>query len=63
MLLGPTHEEEVTQLVAAEVRSYRQLPLRLYQSSTAACPSPPLGWGRRGRPWPSPLTCEGSAQV
>ena len=33
MLLGPTHEEEITQLVAAEVTSYRQLPLRLYQTS------------------------------
>jgi prolyl-tRNA synthetase len=29
--LGPTHEELVTDLVRAEVRSYRQLPLRLYQ--------------------------------
>ncbi|KAJ3044083.1 hypothetical protein HDV00_003187 [Rhizophlyctis rosea] len=29
--LGPTHEEEITQLVANEVSSYRQLPLRLYQ--------------------------------
>lgn len=29
--LGPTHEELITDLVRAEVRSYRQLPLRLYQ--------------------------------
>ena len=29
--LGPTHEEIITVLVAAEVNSYRQLPLRLYQ--------------------------------
>lgn len=29
--LGPTHEEIITALVAAEVNSYRQLPLRLYQ--------------------------------
>jgi prolyl-tRNA synthetase len=29
--LGPTHEEIVTALVRAEVRSYRQLPLLLYQ--------------------------------
>jgi prolyl-tRNA synthetase len=29
--LGPTHEEMVTSLVCNEVRSYRQLPLRLYQ--------------------------------
>jgi len=29
--LGPTHEEMITTLVKADVRSYRQLPLRLYQ--------------------------------
>ncbi len=29
--LGPTHEEEITDLVRREVRSYRQLPLILYQ--------------------------------
>ncbi len=29
--LGPTHEEIITTLVRQEVRSYRQLPLRLYQ--------------------------------
>ncbi len=29
--LGPTHEEIVTDLVRREVRSYRQLPLNLYQ--------------------------------
>ena len=29
--LGPTHEELVTSLVRAEVRSYRQMPLNLYQ--------------------------------
>lgn len=29
--LGPTHEELITALVRAEVRSYRQLPLLLYQ--------------------------------
>src|SRR5512133_2921478 len=28
---GPTHEEVVTDLVRREVRSYRQLPLNLYQ--------------------------------
>jgi prolyl-tRNA synthetase len=32
--LGPTHEEVVTSLVANEVRSYRQLPLNLYQIQT-----------------------------
>lgn len=30
-LLAPTHEEEMTQLVASLVSSYRHLPLRLYQ--------------------------------
>lgn len=29
--LGPTHEEIITALVRSELRSYRQLPLRLYQ--------------------------------
>lgn len=29
--LGPTHEEMVTTLVKGDVRSYRQLPLNLYQ--------------------------------
>ncbi|KAI8602078.1 hypothetical protein EDD21DRAFT_372858 [Dissophora ornata] len=30
-LLAPTHEEEVTALIAKEVQSYRQLPIRVYQ--------------------------------
>ncbi|ROT40102.1 prolyl-tRNA synthetase [Sodiomyces alkalinus F11] len=30
-LLSPTHEEEVTALVAQSIHSYRELPLRLYQ--------------------------------
>ncbi|KAG0297327.1 hypothetical protein BGZ96_006891 [Linnemannia gamsii] len=30
-LLAPTHEEEVTSLIAKEVQSYRQLPIRVYQ--------------------------------
>lgn len=29
--LGPTHEEMITSIVAAEVRSYKDLPLNLYQ--------------------------------
>jgi prolyl-tRNA synthetase len=33
-VLGPTHEEVVTELVAAYVRSYKQLPLALYQVQT-----------------------------
>jgi len=32
--LGPTHEEIITDLVRKEVRSYRQLPLLLYQIQT-----------------------------
>ncbi len=32
--LGPTHEEVITDLVRREVRSYRQLPLMLYQIQT-----------------------------
>ena len=32
--LGPTHEEVVTDIVRHEVRSYRQLPLNLYQIHT-----------------------------
>jgi prolyl-tRNA synthetase len=32
--LGPTHEEIVTDLVASEIQSYKQLPLRLYQITT-----------------------------
>ncbi|KDN52111.1 prolyl-tRNA synthetase [Tilletiaria anomala UBC 951] len=30
-LLAPTHEEEVTRLVADEVQSHRQLPVKVYQ--------------------------------
>jgi len=32
--LGPTHEEVITDLVRKEVRSYRQMPLNLYQIQT-----------------------------
>lgn len=32
--LGPTHEEVVTDLIRGEVRSYRQLPVRIYQIQT-----------------------------
>ena len=32
--VGPTHEEVVTDIVRREVRSYRQLPLNLYQIQT-----------------------------
>ncbi|MCM2679147.1 proline--tRNA ligase [Echinimonas agarilytica] len=33
-VLGPTHEEVVTELVRKEVSSYKQLPLNLYQIQT-----------------------------
>ena len=33
-ILGPTHEEVITDLVRREVSSYRQLPLNLYQIQT-----------------------------
>jgi prolyl-tRNA synthetase len=32
--LGPTHEEVITELVRHEIRSYRQLPLTLFQIQT-----------------------------
>lgn len=32
--LGPTHEEVITQMIKNEVRSYRQLPMNLYQIQT-----------------------------
>jgi prolyl-tRNA synthetase len=32
--LGPTHEEVITDIVRKEVKSYRQLPLNLYQIQT-----------------------------
>lgn len=32
-MLSPTHEEEITTLVAGTLKSYRDLPLRLYQTS------------------------------
>jgi len=33
-ILGPTHEEVITDLVAGEVKSYKQLPVTLYQIQT-----------------------------
>lgn len=32
-MLSPTHEEEITSLVAGTLNSYKDLPLRLYQIS------------------------------
>lgn len=34
MVLGPTHEEVITDLVKKEINSYRQLPIILYQIQT-----------------------------
>jgi prolyl-tRNA synthetase len=34
MVFGPTHEEVITDLARREIRSYRQLPLMLYQIQT-----------------------------
>jgi len=34
LVLGPTHEEIVTSLVAGELNSYKQLPMNLYQVQT-----------------------------
>jgi len=34
LALGPTHEEVITNLVAGELKSYRQLPLNMYQIQT-----------------------------
>src|SRR5687767_11213388 len=34
MVLGPTHEEVITELVKAYVNSYKQLPISLYQIQT-----------------------------
>jgi len=33
-LLGPTHEEVITEIARKEIRSYRQLPVSLYQVQT-----------------------------
>jgi len=34
LALGPTHEEVITDLVAGELKSYKQLPLNMYQIQT-----------------------------
>ena len=34
LALGPTHEEVITDLMASQISSYRQLPLTLYQIQT-----------------------------
>ncbi|UNI15237.1 Proline--tRNA ligase [Purpureocillium takamizusanense] len=33
LLLSPTHEEEITTLVASAIKSYKDFPLRLYQTT------------------------------
>ncbi|KAI9655075.1 MAG: hypothetical protein M1829_000708 [Trizodia sp. TS-e1964] len=49
-ILSPTHEEEITSLVAGVAKSYKALPLRLYQTSRKYRdePRPRLGL-QRGR--------------
>ncbi len=48
--LGPTHEEIITDLVRREVKSYRQLPLSLYQIQTKFRDEPRPRFGMiRGR--------------
>jgi prolyl-tRNA synthetase len=48
--LGPTHEEVVTALVRADIRSYKQLPLNLYQIQTKFRDEPRPRFGlMRGR--------------
>jgi len=48
--LGPTHEEIITDLVRKEVKSYRQLPLLLYQIQTKFRDEPRPRFGMiRGR--------------
>ncbi len=48
--LGPTHEEIITDLVRREVKSYRDLPLNLYQVQTKFRDEPrPRGGLLRGR--------------
>lgn len=50
LLLGMTHEEVITDIVRGEVRSYRQLPLMLYQIQTKFRDEPrPRGGVVRGR--------------
>lgn len=33
MMLAPTHEEEITAMVAKTLKSYKDLPIKLYQIS------------------------------
>jgi prolyl-tRNA synthetase len=48
--LGPTHEEVITDLVRRDVRSYRQLPVNLYQIQTKFRDEPRPRFGvMRGR--------------
>ncbi len=48
--LGPTHEEVVTDIVRREVRSYKQLPINLYQIQTKFRDEPRPRFGlMRGR--------------
>lgn len=50
LVLGMTHEEVITDIVRSEVRSYRQMPLLLYQIQTKFRDEPrPRGGVIRGR--------------
>ncbi len=50
LVLGMTHEEVITDIVRSEVRSYRQMPLMLYQIQTKFRDEPrPRGGVVRGR--------------
>ena len=42
-LLSPTHEEEITSLVANTIKSYKELPIRLYQICTLVFSTVELG--------------------
>jgi hypothetical protein len=39
-MLGPTHEEEITTLVANTLKSYKDLPIKLYQTCMFSLPMP-----------------------
>ena len=50
LVLGMTHEEVITDIVRSEIRSYRQMPLMLYQIQTKFRDEPrPRGGVVRGR--------------
>lgn len=40
LILSPTHEEEITMLVASNAKSYKDFPLRLFQIGTSKLRQP-----------------------